>query len=345
MESENKYFHITLELLKDKQIFPFHLYVFNPINREYSTFIFANSPLTKGKKAFLEYIIEKNGEIAVEMTQKKTFLNHQEFTEENVPSLKRMELHDLEKKRKQYLKLREKKQTENGVFILDEELQHAEKNGDFSKIIEEVHDEVLTFHVTKSNTISLAIHFCEKLLNKDNHINRIVSASYLLGKACNMNSEEVLSDIICSSYLHHIGFTQMDLTIVNSPTIELSDPDLKEYKKHSGLAHHLINKSKIKLEERCLNAILEHHERYDGSGYPLNKKGKYIEPVALLIGAVSHIFDYSSGRISGNITLTSSVINNIKNKTFTAGLEFEFGDTIYDNLIYLMTSNKFKKAA
>ena len=344
--SSREFFHIDLEMLGEQKIFPFHIYVFNPLNKQYSPYLFANSPLTEKKIRFLEYIIERDGVVAVSRTQKRTFLKKTNLKEDDVPSLKEPDLHVLIKANRMYKKILESKDKKDGPFVFQEEFKKALTENDFSKIIERTKDEVLTFSVSKSQTVSLAIYFCEKLLKEDNNLNRIVVLTYHVAKISKMDTEEVLSDIICASYLHHVGITQIDYLFSKKPLFEMGDEFVKDYKKHAGLSHHLLRKSDIELNSRCIKAILEHHERADGSGYPAQKLEMHIEPLALLLGAVSHIIEYSAGKVDGNSRQLESVINNLANKSFSPGLEFEFGDTIYNNLINLINNTEdLKKAA
>src|SRR3989339_83355 len=327
------YFEISLEMLKEKKIFPFHLHVFNPLNKQYSSYLLANNPLTQKKREFLEYIIKNGGKLAVAFGQKSTFLEETETKEEEVPSLKDAEPHPLEKARKMYQKILEDKDKINGPFIFQEEMNKAVEAENFAIIIERTHDEIMTLPVNLSSTVSLAVHLTDLLMTEDNYINRVVAVAYQLAKVSDMRDEEILGDLVCAAFLHHVGISQLDIAVSRKAFYAIPDEFRKEYKKHQGLAHHLIKKSGVELSKRCLDTILEHHERNDGSGYPFQKMGNKITPLALLLGAVSHIFEYATGKIDGNTRSIKSVLSSLKNKTFTPGLEFEFGDTIYNNLI------------
>jgi len=160
-----------------------------------------------------------------------------------------------------------------------------------------------------------------------------------------MKDEETLGDLICAAYFSHLGLTQMDFYLSQKAQLEMYDEEKKTYRQHPGLTHHLIRKSGVELSDRCIKLINQHHERCDGSGYPENTKGSFIEPLALIIGASAHILEYYSGRITGTKTPLQVIVKNLKNKTLSPGLEIEFGDTIYEALSFLLSEDILSEAA
>jgi len=336
------YFHIEFEMLKDKKIFPFHLYVYNRVSDKYSPFIFANSPLTSDKANFLEMIIEKGGILAVDETQKRTFLMAQDLKEEDVPSLQEPELTELEKQQIENQKALENKRKEEGEYNFQAGLASCLKDNNFLPMILSVKEETQAFSMRVNHTVSLARHLSLELLVEDNFINRIVAVSYYLAKNCDMKDELALGDVICGAFFCHLGHTQMDFHLSHKPHLEFDYEEEKKYKKHPGLAQHILNKSKVDLSGRCKVIISSHHERYDGNGYPTNRMGSHIDILALIVGAVSHIFEFSEGKVNGRVQPIKSVLRLMKNKVFTAGLEFEYGDTIYENIINILSENELE---
>jgi response regulator RpfG family c-di-GMP phosphodiesterase len=347
MKTEYDFFAIDRDNLKKKTIFPFQLYVFNPIHKKYSLFLNGNRPLTKELDTFLSYLLDKGGKLAILKKQRRTFLTAQEYHESEIPSLKSRELHELEKERIMNIKLKEIYEEKMGKFAFQSEFELACETDNFEKIIEYARVEILTFSVTQSHTISLALHLCKTHLKNDNFLNRIVATSYLFSKTSNIQDTEALADIICGAYLSHIGYTQLPLKMLKTPLLTLSQKDRKLFEKHTILGNHLIKKSNLELSERCKKIILDHHERVDGGGFPSMKNGDSIEQLSLIVGIISHLFEYSSGKINGNKQPIRSIILSMKNKTFSPGLEFNFGEKVFNSLVTLINTDKIevKKAA
>lgn len=340
MKTEYDFFIIEKEILKGKKIFPFQLYIFNPAYKKFSMFLNGNRPLTKEHAHFIDYILERGGKLAVLRKQIKTFLIAQEVKKEEIPSLHERELHPLEKERLMNIKLKEIYDEKIGAFSFQTEFELACENDNFEKIIEYARIEILTFSVTHSPTVSLALHFSKMYLEKDIYLNRIVATTYLLAKNCNILEEEALADVVCGVFLSHLGLTQTPLNMARTPYLSLPEKEKLLFQKHTILGHHLIKKSHIDLSERCKKIILDHHERNGGGGYPSMKYGEQIEVLSLIAGAVAHLFEYSSGKITGVKKSMKSIILSMKNQSFLPGLEFDFGEKVFQSIITLINTDK-----
>ena len=148
----------------------------------------------------------------------------------------------------------------------------------------------------------------------DNLTNRIVACSYFLAKNLDFKDEESLGDLVCAAFFHHLGMTQQDFTYCHVSQLELSNKEKREMQKTPALSQHLLRKSRADLSDRCMKIIFEHHERWDGQGYPNFKRGAFIDPLALVLGAVSHIFEYQSGKVTGRPEKMKTIMTNLKIK-------------------------------
>jgi len=342
MKTEYDFFVIDKVHLKEKRTFPFQLFIFNPAHKKYSMFLNGNRPLTKEHNDFLDYILERGGKLAILKNQRKTFLIAQETDASEIPSLKERELHPLEKERIMNMKLKEMYDEKRGAFSFQTEFELASQTDNYEAIIENARMEILTFSVTVSPTVSLALHLAKTHLEKDTYINRIVAVSYLLAKNNNIVDQDALADIICGAYFAHLGLTQTPLTIARTPYNTLPEKERTLFQKHTILGHHLIKKSQINLSERCKKVILDHHERAAGNGYPSMKYGDQIETLSQIVGAVSHLFEYSSGKITGGKQSMKTIILAMKSKSFLPGLEFDFGEKVFQSIITLINTDKIE---
>ncbi len=334
---DSEYFHIEKAHLKGERIFGFNLFIFHPVSAKYTVYLYGNSPLTSEKMEFLDFLLSKGGELAVSRKQSKTFLRSLDHKQEDIPSLREKEEDPLEKRGRE---LKEVLATESeDIFPFKEVLGLASQSNDYLAIIRRARLEIMAFSPRVSPCVSLASYFAEHLLKEDNHTNRTVAISYFLAKNLDMKDESTLGDLVCAAYLAHIGLTQLDLFYSQNACLNFSPKQKNKFEKHPGLAHHILRKSKVELNERVLKIIEDHHERDDGRGYPRGIMGSALEPLSLILGAVSHVLEYSAGMVTGSPVPLASVLRNLKEKTFAPGLEFQFGDTIYDNLINLLSTN------
>lgn len=342
--TEYDFFIIDKTHLKGKKTFPFQLYIFNPVHKKHSLVLNGNRPLTRELEEFIDYLIDRGGKLAILKKQRKTFLVAQETQPSEVPSLQERELHPLEKERIMNIKLKEMFLEKNPGFSLQSAFEKACETNDFNTIITHAKVDIITFSVTHSPTVSLALVFAKTYMEGDTHINRIVAVSYLIAKTLNINDEAALADIVCGAFLAHLGLTQIPLTLSRTPYLSLNEKEKALFQKHTLLGLHLIKKSHVELSERCKKIILDHHERVNGGGYPTLKSGDSIEMLSQVVGAVSHLFEYSSGKINGANTPLKSIIFSMRNKSYVPGLEFDFGDRIYEAIITLINTENDEKS-
>lgn len=96
-----------------------------------------------------------------------------------------------------------------------------------------------------------------------------------------------LEDIWVAGVLHDIGKIGISDTILNKQD-KLTDEEYRLVKQHPDIAYKIL--SNIGLEQRIMEAVRHHHERYDGRGYPTGLSGENINLMAAII-SVADAFD------------------------------------------------------
>ncbi|ADR19301.1 HD-GYP domain-containing protein [Calditerrivibrio nitroreducens] len=107
-----------------------------------------------------------------------------------------------------------------------------------------------------------------------------------LGKLMNLPSKE-LNMLSASALLHDVGKMLVPKEILNKPG-KLTDEEFKIMKNHVTAGYDYLIKNG--LDPSDLKIVIEHHERYDGSGYPYGLKDPDISLFGK-IGAVVDIYD------------------------------------------------------
>ncbi len=97
-----------------------------------------------------------------------------------------------------------------------------------------------------------------------------------------------LKSLITAGFLHDIGKIRIPAEILNKPG-PLSGEEFEEVKRHPVYGFK-IAESAEGLNEDILRGILMHHEREDGSGYPLGLKGDKIHEFGKIV-AVADVYD------------------------------------------------------
>lgn len=100
--------------------------------------------------------------------------------------------------------------------------------------------------------------------------------------------EKVIKELGTAGLLHDIGKVYINSDILNKPG-QLTDEEYEEVKKHTMLGYDLIVQSGA-FSNEIANAALMHHERADGTGYPMGIKG-YNIPFYAAVTAVADVYD------------------------------------------------------
>lgn len=122
----------------------------------------------------------------------------------------------------------------------------------------------------------------EKSYETEEHAERLVRLSKMLGEQLGL-SENELDELELVVVLHDIGKISVDKDILTK-TDRLSEEDWREIKKHPEVGYRIAN-STFGLTH-IAEYILCHHERWDGSGYPLGLSGTKIPLISRIISVV-----------------------------------------------------------
>lgn len=121
-----------------------------------------------------------------------------------------------------------------------------------------------------------------------NHLKRVSEISKLLALATGVDSDEA-ERIKYASPLHDVGKVGIPDAILNKPG-KHTDDEWETMKTHSELGHKMLADSEKPILQAGAIIALEHHEKWDGSGYPYGKKGEDIH-IYGRITAVADVYD------------------------------------------------------
>ncbi len=99
-------------------------------------------------------------------------------------------------------------------------------------------------------------------------------------------SDEVELATACG-LLHDVGKLMVPYAIINKPG-KLTDEEHAQIQEHPIAGYQLLRNQQM--DEHIRNAALMHHERIDGSGYPMHLKGSQIDKYARMV-AIADVYD------------------------------------------------------
>lgn len=119
-------------------------------------------------------------------------------------------------------------------------------------------------------------------------------ASALLGKWLHYD-HYTINQLAMAGLMHDIGKCNIPDSILNKPEA-LNDEEYKVMKTHATLGYVLLMNGKG-FSDSVLKGVYEHHERYDGSGYPNGIRGDEIHPFARAIAIADVYSAATSNRV------------------------------------------------
>ena len=180
-----------------------------------------------------------------------------------------------------------KKEVEKLKFNLEQMNQHLEAQND-EKIIEVIQ---LTKDVKDTQKeIIFTMGTIGEIRSKEtgNHVKRVAEYTKLLAVYSGMHEfdAEILKQ---ASPMHDIGKIGIPDAILNKPG-RLTEEEMEIMKTHAELGYDMLKHSDKALLGIAAKIAHEHHEKYDGSGYPNGLKGENIS-IEGRITAVADVFD------------------------------------------------------
>lgn len=120
------------------------------------------------------------------------------------------------------------------------------------------------------------------------HVRRVAQYSYWLAIGLGMSEKEaeLLRD---ASPMHDIGKVAVPDAILQKPG-KLTQEEFDQMKSHTDIGYQLLRHSRRELLRAAAIVAREHHEKWDGSGYPQGLKGEDIH-IYGRITAVADVFD------------------------------------------------------
>lgn len=159
-------------------------------------------------------------------------------------------------------------------------------------ILRTAEDEMYLYKLTSSQSVrnkiidALLKTLYENDIYSEEHSQRVSKYATQLGKACEL-SDRLVNDIKTAGLLHDIGKVIIDNAILNKQE-RLTDDEYRIIKMHPEKGYRIIHS--LGDMDKIANNIYEHHEFFNGKGYPRGIKGENISLEARIIG-IADAFD------------------------------------------------------
>jgi HD-GYP domain-containing protein (c-di-GMP phosphodiesterase class II) len=121
-----------------------------------------------------------------------------------------------------------------------------------------------------------------------NHVKRVAEYSYLIALGLGISHEEA-ELLKMASPMHDIGKVAIPDSVLKKPG-KLTDEEFDIMKTHTVIGYNLLKNSRRTLLRTAATVAYEHHEKWNGRGYPQGLKGEDIH-IYGRITAIADVFD------------------------------------------------------
>lgn len=132
------------------------------------------------------------------------------------------------------------------------------------------------------------------------HCDRVESYSLLIGEALDL-SRTHMENLSKAAILHDIGKIGIPTEILNKET-PLTNEEYEQIKLHSTLGYQILKE--VEFLKDSVQIIRQHHEYYNGKGYPEGLKGEDIELLARIVSIADAYDAMTSSRAYRKTPLT-----------------------------------------
>jgi len=121
-----------------------------------------------------------------------------------------------------------------------------------------------------------------------NHVKRVAEYSKLLALGCGLPEEEAELIRLASS-MHDVGKVAIPDAVLNKPG-KLTPEEFAQIQEHAGIGYEMLNHSSREIIKTAAIIAHQHHEKYNGTGYPNRLAGEEIHLYGR-ITAIADVFD------------------------------------------------------
>lgn len=162
-----------------------------------------------------------------------------------------------------------------------------------------------------------------------NHVKRVSKYCQILGQEYGLTNRE-LNLLTLASPIHDIGKVAIPDNILLKPG-ELTQEEFDIIKTHTSIGYNLLKSSNRELLQAASIIAHQHHERWDGTGYPQGLKGEEINIYGRIV-SIADVFDaLGSDRIYKKAWVMEDILKHFKKER---GKQFDpnLVDILFHNL-------------
>jgi HD-GYP domain-containing protein (c-di-GMP phosphodiesterase class II) len=163
----------------------------------------------------------------------------------------------------------------------------------------------------RRKSFSKLMQLSEKGSDFHKHPVNVSSLSVMIAFGIGYSTDRILSELAMGALLHDVGLAKLPSKVATSAhdLLSLTFEERRELYKHGQYAIEILEQKKIPLTEVMRAIIIQHHEQFNGSGYPAGLRGYVINEFAQIVRVADELDHLVRHELDSAETLRRQVTN------------------------------------
>jgi len=199
------------------------------------------------------------------------------------------------------------------IFSISEDEKLSEEEEEIRAMVASIVEDVMSQEDVMNNLLSIKTYDDYTYF----HSVDVAVLAGILAVKCLM-PEQAVTDVVTAGFLHDIGKTKVQREVLNAPR-RLSEHERMQMMDHPRVGYELL-RERFNFNEEVNLAVYQHHEWYNGGGYPNHKAGNQLLVISRILKCADVYDAMTTRRPYHDPYLPSEVIEYIMGRS---GMEFD----------------------
>lgn len=172
------------------------------------------------------------------------------------------------------------------------------------------------------------------------HAVTVSTYSVLFALAFGQIDPSVLADVALAALLHDVGLVHVSPDLARIPWKKQSATESQSYENHVAAGAELIRALDPSIPPRVLHLLSQHHEKFDGHGYPNHVEGFHFDDLAQLIAMADTLDTMASGLYDGEKRTLHTAFEHLRAMEKSKSFPEHFNPEIFNRIITWMASDE-----